>query len=217
MTATAAPSAMPASSRHGRCRVKADRIPAGRQPQSSARERSRSWTANRMAASPNRVTKASSIPIRDWTMCRKSPASRAAAVNAPKVRALGDAIAQELPGQQEQHRHRDDADHRRRDAPAELLVAEQLDAGPDHPVAERRVCAAGELVDAAFGRADDVAARVAGVPDLVEHEAHRAAQPRQTQRGGARRHRQERDPVEARPAGPAVDVPVLQESAARPC
>ena len=68
--------------------------------------------------------------------------------------------------------------------------------------------AAGELVDAAFGRADDVAARVAGVPDLVEHEAHRAAEPGQAQRGGPRRHRQERDPVEARPAGPAVDVPV---------
>ena len=45
-----------------------------------------------MAATPKSVTKTSSIPIRDWTMCRKSPASRAAAVNAPKVRAWGDAL-----------------------------------------------------------------------------------------------------------------------------
>ena len=117
-------------------------------------------------------------------------------------------VAQQLPGQQEEHRHRDGADHGRRDAPAELLVAEQLDAGADHPIAERRVRPAGQLIDAAFGRADDVAARVAGVPDLVEHEANRAAEPGQAQRGGPRGHRQERDPVEARPAGPAVDLPV---------
>ena len=114
-------------------------------------------------------------------MCRKSPASRAAAVNAPKVRALARPVAQQLPGQQEEHRDRDGAGRRSGDAPAELVVAEQLDAGPDHPVAERRVRPAGELVDAAFGRADHVAARIAGIPDLVEHEAHGAAEPGQAQ------------------------------------
>ena len=65
-----------------------------------------------------------------------------------------------------------------------------------------------QLVDAALRRADHVAAGVARIPDLAEHEAHRSAESWQTQRSSSRRHRQERDPVETRPAGPAVDVPL---------
>ena len=45
---------------------------------------------------------------------------------------------------------------------------------PDQPVAQRRVRAAGQLVDAAFGCADHIAAGVARVPDLVEDEAESA-------------------------------------------
>jgi len=114
-------------------------------------------------------------------------------------------VAQQPPNQHVEQRNSQDPGQGGDDPPPDLVIAEQLDPQADHPVAERRVGAAGQLVDPAGIGPDDVAAGVLGVPDLVEHEADGSGERGQAQDGRPGGDDAEGDPVEPRPTGLTVD------------
>jgi hypothetical protein len=66
------------------------------------------------------------------------------------------------------------------------VVAEELNPEPDQPVGERRVAAAGQLVDPARLGTQGVEAAVLRVEDLVEDEADRSRQAGKAQDRGTR-------------------------------
>ena len=92
-------------------------------------------------------------------------------------------------------------EHRRGDAPADRVVAEECDARADQPLPERGMGTAGEVGDSAdILGTDDVPARIAGVEDLVEDEVHRPSEAREAKDCGPEHDRDEQHRVEPRPA-----------------
>ena len=150
-----------------------------------ARSRSRSSTIAVTAPMTNSTMNASSIPMREWTRCRRSMASSPDAAAAPTVAAVEGVTGAAAASPARRPAPRCGAGHRRRDAPAERVVTEDGDAGADQPLAEGWMRAAGEVGDAAHRLgAEDVPAGVAGVEDLVEDELDRPAQADETQERG---------------------------------
>ena len=158
---------------------------------------SRSTTRQATAPSTNTCRKTSSRPIRESVKEKPSRASSRPA-SRPEQRRPG-----QPPGQPHEDDDRDGAGHRAREPPAEGVVAEQLLAGRDQPLAQRRVDDEGvaavvleppgqELpgLGRVVGLVEEQVARVADVPEPAEQARHaegRGEEPGQARVPGQRR------------------------------